>query len=329
MKKSILLIGIDVSKKTLDVANWNTQSVKCIENTKESFTTEIKSMIKSYPNHRIKIGVENTGVYNCNINVVVPLFDLELYVFNPLHLKKSMGLARGKNDAIDALRIANHLNRYQHELAPYIFIRKPIERLKVLLSLRNRHIKYRNGFRQAAKEINDMELFELSKDVNQSTNRVVKQITKEIMIVEKKITAIINEDKKLKRLYACITSVPGVGKVIAWTILIKTNEFKSISDPRKLACFAGVVPFDYQSGSSIYRKPRVSFMADKTLKKILTMGAIRVIQLEGELAEYYQRKVLEGKNKMSVINAIRNKLIARICSCVNNDRLYQKRLDLS
>ncbi|MFT5859223.1 MAG: transposase [Flavobacteriaceae bacterium] len=195
--------------------------------------------------------------------------------------------------------------------------------------MRNRHVKYRKGYKQAAKELNDMKVTDLAEGADPSTNGIVQQITKEINIIEKKINQLIYKDNRLNRLYNCITRVPVVGKVIAWTVIIKTNEFKTINDPRKLACFAGVVPFESQSGSSIYRKPRVSFMADKALKKILTMGAIRVIQLEGELAEYYQRKVLEGKNKMSVINAIRNKLIARICSCVNNDRLYVKRLDLS
>ena len=329
MKKNVLFIGIDVSKKTLDIANWNAQTTKSIENSQGALGKEVKYLITTYPNFTIKVGVENTGIYNYNINEVLPCFDIELYVFNPLHLKKSIGLARGKNDAIDALRIASHLHRYENELTPHILVRKPVERLKSLMSLRNRHVKYRKSYKQAAKEINDMEARDLAKDVNQSTNRIVKQISEEIKIIEQKITQIIEQDKRLNRLYRCITSVDGVGKVIAWTVIVKTNEFRTINDPRKLACFAGVVPFEYQSGSSIYRKPRVSFMADKALKKILTMGAIRVIQLEGELAEYYERKVREGKNKMSVINAIRNKLIARICSCVNNDRLYVKRLDLS
>ena len=105
--------------------------------------------------------------------------------------------------------------------------------------------------------------------------------------------------------------------------------FQSISNPRKLACYAGVVPFGFQSGTSIYKKPRVSVYADRALKKLLHLAALRVTQLDGEMRNYYIRKVDEGKNKMSVINALRNKIVARVCATINNDRPYQKSLHLS
>ncbi|MBC8884296.1 hypothetical protein H9X57_15665 [Flavobacterium piscinae] len=53
--------------------------------------------------------------------------------------------------------------------------------------------------------------------------------------------------------------------------------------------------------------------------------SISTIRADGELKEYYERKVAEGKNKMLVINNVRNKLIHRICACVKNDKLYEKR----
>lgn len=69
--------------------------------------------------------------------------------------------------------------------------------------------------------------------------------------------------------------------------------------------------------------------ADRALKKLLHMAALRVTQLNGELRDYYFRKVAEGKNKMAVINALRNKILARVCSAVNNNRPYEKNLVLS
>ena len=58
----------------------------------------------------------------------------------------------------------------------------------------------------------------------------------------------IQSDPYLKELYELIESVKGVGPAIATEILIVTNEFKNISDPKKFACHAGVVPFSYSSG---------------------------------------------------------------------------------
>ena len=60
------------------------------------------------------------------------------------------------------------------------------------------------------------------------------------------------------------------------------------------------------------------------LKKLLHLAAMSAIQCSDELKIFYKRKVDSGKNKMSVINAVRNKLISRIFVCVKNKRMYQK-----
>jgi transposase len=71
------------------------------------------------------------------------------------------------------------------------------------------------------------------------------------------------------------------------------------------------VPFPNQSGVSI-KRDRVSKLANQKLKKLLHMAAMSCIRAHGELKEYFIRKVKEGKNKMLVINAIRNKLVHRM-----------------
>jgi hypothetical protein len=68
-------------------------------------------------------------------------------------------------------------------------------------------------------------------------------------------------------------------------------------------------------------------MANKNMKRLLHMAALSSIRIQGDLKDYYTRKVAEGKNKMSVINAIRNKLILRIFACVKENREYEKIYD--
>lgn len=70
-------------------------------------------------------------------------------------------------------------------------------------------------------------------------------------------------------------------------------------------------------------KTTVAKMANMTLKKLLHLAAMSAIQYCEELKSYYQRKIESGKNKMSVINAVRNKLISRIFSCIKYNRLYE------
>ena len=113
-------------------------------------------------------------------------------------------------------------------------------------------------------------------------------------------------------------SIPGVGKVVSWTMIAKTEGFKKITDPRKMACYSGVVPFEHQSGTSVYRKPRVSMFADKDIKSILHLAAMSAIRLKNDLQCFYHRKVKEGKNKMSVLNAVRNKIIHLIFAIIKS-----------
>ena len=52
------------------------------------------------------------------------------------------------------------------------------------------------------------------------------------------------------------------------------------------------------------------------------MASLSAIKLDHDIKAYYERKVAEGKNKMSVLNAVRNKLLARVLACVNNGKEY-------
>ena len=131
-------------------------------------------------------------------------------------------------------------------------------------------------------------------------------------------------DPELNRLFNLITSVTGVGSITATEVIITTNEFKTIDCPKKYACYSGVAPFEHQSGSSIRGKTRVSSMGNKSIKKLLHMAALSACSCPGDLKQYFDRKVLEGKNKMLIINAIRNKLIARIFACVKQNKFYEK-----
>ena len=138
------------------------------------------------------------------------------------------------------------------------------------------------------------------------------------------LNPLIKEDEKLNRMYQIITSINGIGFVTSSYILVTTNEFININDPKKFACYSGVVPFGHTSGTSIRGKNRVSHIANKTIKALLHLSALSTLNTPGEIQDYYKRKIAEGKNKMSIINAIRNKLILRIFPCIKQNREYEK-----
>jgi transposase len=152
----------------------------------------------------------------------------------------------------------------------------------------------------------------LTAQLGQHCSSSLKALVNDLKGVEKAIKQLITDDPTLKSLFDLVTSIPGVGQVVATELILASDEFKAIDDPKKLACHAGVAPFEHSSGSSVRAGPpggktRVNHQARKSLKTLLHLAAMSALQVKGELQDYYQRKVKEGKNKMLVINALRNK----------------------
>lgn len=317
-----IVIGIDISAKTLDIC------VKTIDKKEffkiENSVSKIKIFFKKFSKYpQVIVSMENTGKYNWFLYEVLEGFVFQVFVINPLHLKKSLGLIRGKNDVIDAERIADFTDKNQELLHHWKPDSCEMKKLKVLLSERNSKVKLKanllklqNNYKLTTSGCEKM-LLKINK-------QEVELIEKHISALEKEIEAVIKSSESLSQKADLLKSVPGVGKVLCWTLLVKTGGFEKITEPRQLACYAGVVPFDYQSGTSIKYKPRVSFYADKSLKSILHLAAMSAIRLENDLKIYYQRKVAEGKNKMLVLNNVRNKIVHRAFAVIKQQKPYEE-----
>ena len=91
---------------------------------------------------------------------------------------------------------------------------------------------------------------------------------------------------------------------------------------KKFACYAGIAPFEYASGTSVKGRTRVHPCANKQLKSLLNMAAMNAIKINGEYKQYYKRRQQEGKNNMSTLNIIRNKILARIFAVVKRQTPY-------
>src|SRR5690606_34006408 len=295
-----VFIGIDVSAATLDI---------CIK-VNDSFTSvvinnqikDIRKFLQPFQQPSVMIGMENTGRYNWAFYEALSGFEFTTYVIYPLNLKKSIGFVREKNDKIDAERIVHLLVKNYTELRPWVCPGSTIQKLKVLITERNYRIKSKRQLSTMDKDYAKMRTLGLEKPLARMNKRLKAALDAQILEIEKEIEQLLKGDPEIKKQVALIRSVPGVGKVLSWVIIAKTNGFSSIRTPREMACYCGVAPFEYQSGTSIYRRPAVSHLADKTLKSLLHMGAMSAIRLQNDLGEYYRRKVAEGKNKMSVIN---------------------------
>lgn len=325
MKKTI--IGIDISSKTLDICVKNGLTAEHLTIANE--VKSIRSFFKKFSREDLVVAMENTGRYNWNLLEVLPAFDFKVYVISPLHLKKSMGLIRGKNDKIDALRICSFIEKNQAETSQWKPAPTAVKKLKILLAERNSRIKMKRQLMRQRQDYKLMKSLSLERGLDRLNGKLIESVDLQIKHIEALIEKAIESHDQLKEQAGLIKSVPGVGKVLCWMMLAKTEGFTLIDSPRRMACYCGVVPFDYQSGTSIRQKPRVSLYADKSMKSVLHLAAMSAIRLQNDLRNYYLRKVEEGKNKMSVLNAIRNKIIHRVFAIIKNKTMYKNDLILS
>lgn len=326
MKKGIIYIGVDVSKSTLDVCVLQEGSTAHYElgNTKE----EIWLFFKGFEREQVKVCCENTGKYSWVLLATLRGQSITVYQVNGLHLKRSMGLVRGKDDVVDAYRIAVFLSKNHEELSPYQERDRELLRIKVLLSKRDLLVKQRAQHKAVEKEGEILSLMDMPTG-GLSSQDIIDYLTEKIREIERLIAKLVRSNALLKRQNEIMTSIPGVGTIVAWHVLVKTNGFRSITQARKFACYSGVAPFHHRSGTSVYTRPKVSHYADKSMKKLLHMAAITAVHRENDLRDYYLRKLEEGKNKMLVLNAVRNKIIQRIFAMVKSGKKYQINLDLT
>lgn len=322
-------IGVDISKATLDWAVFDGQTIVLQSqsaNSEAGIKTSLK-LIKALPDFKVAESVccmEHTGIYNAHLMTYLRKISLPIWLENSLQIKKSGGLQRGKTDAIDAQRIAEYACRFRDQIRLWQPPRLVLQKLAALSSLRQRLLLVRQQLQQPITEQEGFVEAGLQKQLAKNCQASLKAINTDLETIDKQIDQLIEQDERLKELFDWITSVPGVGPATATEVIVATDEFKAISDPKKLACHAGVAPFEYKSGSSVRGKTRVNQHARLRLKSLFHLGAMSAIRMKGELQDYYKRKVGEGKNKMLVLNAVRNKLIHRVCSVVHRGQKYDE-----
>ena len=329
-------LGIDISKNKLDVCVFDGNNILIHLVCKNDVVT-IEKLFKGLLDDNIEfdkvlVCAEHTGLYSFSLIESCESLNIDLWLENPAEIKLSSGVQRGKNDKIDAERIANYACRYKDKANLYTN-NKNIEEIKNLTSERGLYVVDRAKYKGQIKSQKGHMPNQYYKSKTVRLKKLITTLSKQIVQIENLIDELIVKNDELKRQYELITTVNGVGKQVAIQTIVSTVGFTKFNNPRKFACHVGVAPFAYLSGSSQRTRWKVSHRANKDLKNIFHMAALSALRMEGEFRDYYLRKVEEGKNKMTVINAIRAKIIHRIFAVIRDNKKYDKNyinsLDLS
>lgn len=323
MKQS-LIVGTDVSKETLDNCCMPTGNLFQIPNGPSGFIhwwENIKSLCSS--DTEILVIMEHTGLYSCQFELFLQSKGIQYCKLPALEIKRSMGMVRGKDDKVDAERIAMYGWLRRHILQADQYPSESLSKLRALLSFRQKMVRDKTGYQSRLKEILNAGLFTQDDSFVQKHKQLISLLKEEIKAVEQRIREVIKSEDAFEKTYKLLIGVKGVGPIIASAMIGYTENFRKFSSARKFNCYAGLAPFKHRSGRSIKKKDRVSHLANKTIKALLSMGASTAVQHDQELKQYYQRRLAEGKQDGHCLNIIKAKLVARMFAVIKRQTPYQ------
>jgi transposase len=215
------------------------------------------------------IYIENTGIYHRLLWAFCNKIKLQIHIGNAAHIKWSFGIARGKNDEIDAIRLCKYACKESDELKMSKPLNPKLMQLKDLQTSRTRLLNQKNANETYLKELNDINDKTTQKALEQVYKTVIEGLKKSIDSIEKLIKKLIESDDNLQKSYDLLLSIPGIGNITAIYLIVCTNNFAGNISGKQLAPYAGVAPFGNSSGISIKKREKVHKMANKELKKIL------------------------------------------------------------
>lgn len=321
-------IGVDISKNTLDAAIYPAKDKKLdflhFDNTQKGLG-EMMTWLKRRgvkPSEMV-ICAEHTGVYTNPLIAFADKKGLALSLNSPLDIKHSMGIARGKNDAVDAGRIAEYAHNHRDKLRLYEKPSEAIMKLQYLLTERRQYMRQRTALINLNSAMGKYETRE-ARTRNESAIHHCEKLVKK---VEEQMMAVLCTDPDVKRNFDLVSSVKGIGLINAINTVVYTKNFKAFETPRKYACYIGVAPFDHTSGTSVKGRTQVSKMCRTQQKAELSMAARSAVIHDPGLKRYYQRKMKEkggGKDVHGVVlNAVKFKLILRMFAVVKSGQPYK------
>ncbi|AQT60656.1 IS110 family transposase [Cellvibrio sp. PSBB023] len=295
-------IGIDIGKNTLDVCIFELDVYLQYPNTTEG----IRELIKKLSRYNLtRILVEATGGYERGLVEACA-------VVQPTQVRQ-FGKAQGvfvKTDKIDSRLIAQ-----------FGAILKPEPR--PLNSKKVRHIR---DLLSRKRQLNEMRTQELNRQhkapaiLAATHKRLLKVLDKEIESVNKLLAKAVSEVTEWQRTYEILSSVPGVGDGVTFTLLGELPELGQLS-PRKIAALCGLAPYNRDSG--IMKGRRRIKGGRAPIRTVLYMAMLSAIQCNPIMKKFYKKLVQQGKHKKVALTACMRKMVTILNAMVRDNCEWQ------
>ena len=324
------ITGIDVSKKFLDCAfrrdpGQAKAKRRRFKNNSGSYDSLLAwtETLAGRGCQDITFVVEPTSIYH--ELVVAFLFEAgaRVYLVNPARVRKfaeGIGIL-SKNDVIDA-DLLTHYGLMAKKLIPYTPLPKDISTLKSLLGRLDTLERDLRREQNRQEKVGKTSVFHRLEE--QSIQRFVKHHEVEAKRFKKYIRETVKKSDLLHRDYELLTTIPGVGEKTAWTMLVilKSRPFNSAQE---VASFIGLNPIEKRSGTTEYRRPRLSKAGNGYFRQSLFFPAMVATSKNPDIKVQYERLLGNGKSKMCAIGAAMRKLVHICYGVLKNQEAYTVR----
>lgn len=302
-------VGVDVGKSCLDIAIFELDIHWQVDNTPEG----IKGLIGLLKRYKLtRVLVEATGGYERAFVEACAEKLLPVIVVQPVQVRqfaKAQGIL-AKTDKIDARLIALFGKILEPEVRP--IASKEVRLIRDLLARK--------------RQLNEARTQELNRQhkaprvLAASHRRLLKLLDKEIAWTNEQLAKRIAEVTEWQRTYEILSSVPGIGDGVAFTLLGELPELGTLSN-RQVAALCGLAPFNRDSGQ-MKGKRRIKG-GRAPIRTVLYMAMLCAIQHNPVMRNFYQKLVAQGKHKKVAITACMRKMITILNTMVRNNQEWQ------
>lgn len=303
-------LGIDISKDLFDVFLSFISKKGKRETRKRSFKNDdhgfqsLLSFLQKHNVEEVKACMESTGCYGETLAEFLHNAGHFVSVVNPYCIKcyARSKLIRQKNDQIDAEIIADYCQKQEPsrwtppspELKKLKHLYRCSAALKDELALVNNHLERKER---------------LPKEVVNAWGDLAMNIEQKIETIKNSIHELLKQHKELLENFQLLLTIPGIGEESAIAILAEVPNIRAFRNARQLAAYAGAIPRNITSGSSVYAKPRLSKVGSRTLCKALFFPAIVAKNHNPIVMSFCQRLKEKGKHNMAIVGAAMRKLL--------------------
>ncbi len=304
-EKNSVNVGVDVGKTQLDIYIYEREKYFSVKNNSEG----IREALKVFSRYTIeRIVVEATGRYETEFAIAVFDKDLPLCIVKPLRVRQFARAADqlAKTDKIDAQLIA----RFAAVMKPR-FNQKQSKNLRLIKDLIARR---RQLIEMRTQEMNREKV--MGSPVNLSCQRIIKLFNQEIKRIEDKLGKAVEEESAWSERKALLSTVPGVGNALIYTLLADMPELGMLNN-KQIAALAGLAPINRDSGK--FKGKRRIQGGRHNVRTTLYMATLSATQCNPLIREFYQRLVAQGKHKKVALTAAMRKFLTILNAMVREE----------